>query len=414
MAFLGEIQFEKVLAAAFILCVSLNGQLGNLFRPIPLLLGFLYLWMLTCLQMSELRNLESVDIWAATYWKLLVFFACLTASIRSKAELQKIVIGIGIIIFCYQLYSWLDFIKGGSYVYQQSMVRMTGVWSPRGGGYGSANGWGFLGLVGLPIAIAFSELANKLLLRILGIIFGLITSLCILYSGTRGAMLAAALFLTWRYRRELLKARYAIFFAVISIGGSLFLPSAIKDRALSIVKKSDDTEVDKGKIAASKSAESRLQGLIDGFKIANRYPIFGCGPAASGQARIELQQGEGFTTSEESALQLHNLYGQIVGELGYVGLMIWLAILVTCLYETIEMRSRFVKAKDSHNYALYVIGNMLLGLILCMLIYGIAGHTLYDWRWLVIFALTNSYSALSAIEHANCDTTSINSNELVS
>lgn len=389
---LGEIQFEKVLAGAFIVVALLAGDVSNLVRPIPAILGALFVWMHLSFEASQFRYLESAIYWHDDYWKKLVFFCCLTISIRSRHQLKLLVVGVAAIIFAYQLYSWFDFLNGGSFVFQQGMKRMKGVWEDVG--YGAGNAWGFLGLFGLPFAVACYRLSERRWQRLLSIAFCGTTAFSIVFSGTRGAMAAGAAYMAAVFRKRLFHIAYLLAGIFLLIGIVAVLPDEVTHRIGSIVGTSNGDPDDPFERIAEESVSSRLQGLIDGFSLANEFPVFGCGPRASAYARNTLERGENERVSNpDYELQLHNLYGQVVGELGYVGLLIWGLLIVTCSAQIWQLRQRTIADNIEHK-AVVVFCDLCLGLLAVLLIYGMAGHTLYDYRWLFVFGLVNSICAL--------------------
>ena len=66
------------------------------------------------------------------------------------------------------------------------------------------------------------------------------------------------------------------------------------------------------------TAEQRITGLIGDFKVSLRRPVFGHGLGTSREANANFR-GED--------LPSHNLYTEVAEELGYVGLMLLLALI---------------------------------------------------------------------------------------
>ncbi len=348
------------------------------------------------MQMSELNSLESALHWKDYYWKQLVFFICLTVTLKSVKQIRLIIFLIASIIFLYQIYSWMDFINGGSYVAQQGMKRMKGTWADTG--YGAGNAWGLLGLFGIPFAIAIYGLVHKPVFRPIALCFGTSCVLCIFFSGTRGAMVASAVLGVVHIGNRLHDPRYIVATIAIIVFGFPFLPVQVQNRFLTLVQSVKEEEATQFDKIATESARGRLQGLVDGFRLANNSPVFGCGPAVSAQAVGLMREKGGQVIEEEKILQLHNLYGQVVGELGYVGFFAWISLVLTVTICVSSGRATAKLTGSAEGDERYIIGTMILGLMGVMLVYGMAGHTLYDYRWLIVFALANSYSALPDVD----------------
>ncbi len=389
LGFLAEVKFERWLAGAFVILAACSGNLQALAGKVALLVWILFAWMFISAEMSEYQ--EVAILWKENYWKKLVFFAALTTIFRKKEDFHFVIMGVAGIIFLYQLQTWKEYVQGGAYVYQQGMKRMAGIWS--GPGYGAGNAWGNLALFGVPFAVACRQLSTQFTMKALSIGFLASSLLCIAFSGTRGAMITAIFYLVAIYRRSLLRFRYAVLVLFGLLIGLPLLPEAVQNRFLSIVVTKDAVEMTGAEKIAAESAKGRLQGFITGFVLANESPLFGCGPTASAQAAFELQQSTG-ENADAQPLQLHNLYGQIVGELGYPGLLIWLLLLGTSAWSV----RRTIQASTFPNSgvsSVSVIGNLLLGLIAVMAIYGFGSHNLYDVHWLFIFGMVNAFCSLT-------------------
>ncbi len=392
LAFLADWKFERLLAGIFIIVSLAQGKLSNLLRPIPMLLFLLACWMWVCAIMSPYANVLEAVHWRDNYWKLLVFFACVTLSVSRVGQIRVVLIGVAWIIFLYQIYSWIDFVRGGSYVYQQGMKRMIGVWSPRG--YGGGNAWGYLGLFGVPLAITWCRLSRRQTPRVLALAFLVSTCLCIVYSGTRGAMVVALVYLLYVFRKQLLKVRTIVICLMVVLTVLPVLPTGVRHRMALLVVQVDDENATGADKIAEKSAEGRWRGLINGFQLAQRSPFFGCGPAASPDAALDLRRELGTSPKDDHAMQLHNLYGQLAGELGYVGFALWSLLIVVCVVRGFAARRRQIALDVVDRRALSVFWECLLGMFVVFVIYGMAGHTLYDEKWLLLFGLVNSYENL--------------------
>ncbi len=121
----------------------------------------------------------------------------------------------------------------------------------------------------------------------------------------------------------LLKAkRKALFVLVTSlfviIASFYFLDQAHKERYLSIVR---------GDVRGTATAQGRIDGVISDFKVALKRPIFGHGLGTSAEANYHVTG---------NAQLSHNLYTEILQELGIIGLIIILFFI----------RSIFMKFSD--------------------------------------------------------------------
>jgi O-antigen ligase len=181
---------------------------------------------------------------------------------------------------------------------------------------------------------------------------------------------------------------------LILLVGFPLLPNDVKGRFLTLFAPKDSGELTNAEKVAAASAEGRLQGLIDGFRIANQAPFWGVGPNCSAEAAFDMRVEEGIE-SGNYVLQLHNLYGQVVAELGYPGFLIWVGIYLNSVVSIYRANASKKHLNDVESEQFKWTGQLLLGWLVVLAVYGMAGHTLYDYKWLVTFAIINAWLAIS-------------------
>src|SRR5262249_12556924 len=154
-----------------------------------------------------------------------------------------------------------DFVRGGSYVYQQGMKRMVGVWS--GGGYGAANGFAALAVFTLPLTVYYFYQSSTKIAKCLGALGIALHYLCIMFSATRGALVVAIGYALIYLRSRIFTPKVAALL-VITVGLTIpLLPENLRHRFwdLTIGSSDEHADDDKNKIARE-SAESRWQGFM--------------------------------------------------------------------------------------------------------------------------------------------------------
>ena len=255
---------------------------------------------------------------------------------------------------------------------------MAGTWS--GPGYGVGPAWGFLGAMTVPMGVfAFRYWQDhpKLKWLMLGLIF--VSFVSMVYSGSRGALIACVAWGLFYLRGHIVKFKYIVMIVPIAVMAFVFLPEQYKERYFSSFTASKGDSSKASQVAAD-SAASRLDGLLDGIAMANNNPIFGYGPSVSQWARGDVSQ-------KHVGLQMHNLYGQVMGDGGYLGFIVFLLLWLTCT-RALNTKKLEVDSADRMLQRFVYVKDAILGEIIIMLIYGFAAHSLYSIRWVWIYALT--------------------------
>ncbi len=167
----------------------------------------------------------------------------------------------------------------------------------------------------------------------------------------------------------------------------LALPDYLKDRYLASIPsipKQAPALADPVIEQHRKSAESRLTGLIDGWELAKERPIFGQGPGSSPLARKKVN--EELRYNSEYDYQMHNLYGQLLAETGFLGTILFFSIIIIYFYQLSNIRSIEERFPKIYNYKLALQNSMLV-----LLFYGFVSHTLYRYYWFLLFACHGAF-----------------------
>lgn len=380
--FLDAIHFERLIMAFGWAALFLTGRLRTRFSGITALVIVFYAWMLLSYVLSPYQNYMHTDIWLSNYWKLIVFYFLVLFAINDLKDLTRIFKGFVIVLFVYQLHSWFDFANGGSYVYQQGVKRIVGVWS---GGIGAANAFGMIALFSLPFALFWFNSARKTVEKAFLLFYFLLTTATIIFSGTRAALVGLVFMLVMTLGGRLKNRKIVFLLAVMIVAVVSAIPEELKHRYFDLTLFKDETEVTSrvDEIAIA-SAEGRKEGLIDGLNLGLKRPVFGYGPGASSIARLEVRPMPTGTEQGREHLQLHNLYGQIVSETGFGGALIFLSTLAVYFYQL--RRLKHTAAVDKEEKAVFENFRYTFYLgMLVWLFYGFFSHTLYRYPWFLLF-----------------------------
>src|SRR5262249_57671238 len=99
------------------------------------------------------------------------------------------------------------------------------------------------------------------------------------------------------------------------------------------------------------SADDRIEGLKTGFDLLNQYPLTGCGPGA-----WRLATGR--------QTESHNLYGQVMGEMGTLGIVSFGALLTTLALALRQIRSIYKSHSEwwGHDFLYFLTSALALSL----------------------------------------------------
>ncbi|GIW84270.1 MAG: hypothetical protein KatS3mg106_783 [Gemmataceae bacterium] len=354
---LGEIHLER-LYMLFTLGVWVvyphKRWLGNALQGgvAGLAAAVLLAWLLS--PWSE-RSQPVVEDW----FKILVFFLLLTTTVEDEAGLRRLVVGFVLVMGLYQLHSLREYL-GGRHTYRMGIARMIGVDQTMG----DPNTFGASLVVALPLlgALWQSGIGGRWG-RVACVGYGALSVLCILLTGSRSAFLGLLTWGTLLISRSRQRFRLLIVAILVAPAAFLTLPESLQNRFLTII----DPSV--GPKNAQESGQGRIEGFFTGLALWQAYPLAGVGPGA-------------WRPATGSKLESHNLYGQLVGELGTVGLLAF-AGLLAAYHSNIRRLRRVGQDHPFLQHWLPLTLARAIGIsVLLLLVLGIFGHNLYRYTWL--------------------------------
>jgi O-antigen ligase len=291
--------------------------------------------------------------------KIVVFYFLLVTTINDEEGLKTIAVGFLVVMGLYLLHSFREYL-GGRHTYRMGIARMIGVDQT----LGDPNSFGASIVFALPIVVAVwrSGLGGRLGRWLLVGYVGL-SSLCVLLTGSRSSLLGLAIWfmiVIWntRYRMVALAG-----FAAAAPLAFVALPESLQTRFETII----NPEV--GPANARESGEGRLHGFFTGFKLWEHSPLSGVGPGA-------------WRPATRSKIESHNLYGQLMGEMGALGVITFVALL-GCFWMNLRavkrLRGHFPEWKNDLTFTLPAAVGVAVFLLLFM---GNFGHNLFRFTWL--------------------------------
>jgi O-antigen ligase len=138
-----------------------------------------------------------------------------------------------------------------------------------------------------------------------------------------------------------------------------------------------------GPANAQESGQGRIQGFFVGLNLFSRFPITGVGPG-------------GWRPASGMKIESHNLYGQMLGELGAVGAVAFLLLLLSIGLGVRKLLKQ-IKANETRPQMLplYHLVQAIGISTLLLLLMGMFGHNLYRYNyvWYAAFlsVLARSY-----------------------
>ncbi len=356
---LGDLQMERAYMVLLILAWIVSPEKAFTGNRLHRALAAFTLAVLVCWAMSPYRDLTWET--AESYLKVMVFYLLVVTTVKDERGLRRLVALYLIATGLYMTHSLWEYIHG-RYESRMGISRMIGVDVT----YRDSNAFASTLVLALTLTLPFWKTATgRGRLALAGFSGGAV--LCVLLTGSRGGFIAlcvVGLLLGWqsRYRGRLL-----VLLGLLGCLSVVALPGYLQNRFLTII----DPSV--GPANAQASAQGRLIGFFDGLALWERNPLLGVGPGSFLHAT-----GKGYNP--------HNLYGQVLGEMGTLGVLALAGLLAAFWANTREARRLRVPARGGTDFSGEVVRAVGLAVLL-LLLQGMGGHNLYryNWLWLAAF-----------------------------
>jgi O-antigen ligase len=359
---LGELQFERIYMIVMVVVWALTPGKGWLPNRIHLALACFTAVMLLSWAASPYADRESI---LENYFKVVTFYVLVVTSVRDEKGLRLLMLSYLVAVGLYASHSLLEFLNG-RIEWRQGISRMVGV----DVSYRDPNAFAYTLLTALPMTMPFWSEKGGVLRRPLLLGYTGLSVLCILLTGSRAAFaglcffgLMAILISGGSRKGVLLLAGLG----ALAIG--TLLPGPLQNRFMTLIDSSY------GPANAQLSAGGRIEGFLAGVELWQQSPLLGFGPVAFFAVATGREGGA------------HNLYGQLLSELGTLGALAF-AGLIWCFWRNTAEARRFFRERPRapRGFAFYVARAVGITIVL-MLLLGWAGHNLYryNWLWLAAF-----------------------------
>jgi putative inorganic carbon (hco3(-)) transporter len=278
----------------------------------------LILWMIVSMVMNGSLMVENRDMGLVIsyYAKIAVLYWFLSCSVRSSGQVKTVMVvfvilalllsiegiqhkltGVG---WAGQKLGWIDpevLVAGGT-----GRTRWVGIFDGPGV-------FAVIYTVALPFVLAGLNKAFPLYVRIVSLISLPLIAVATYFNGSRGGFLATLAVFVLYFGKNLKRSKVSAFFGIaLAVGFFVAAPAYM-------------TEVNDG----SKSSYHRIEMWSEGFEMVTTHPIFGI--------------GRGNFRSYTGSLVAHNSAVEIMGETGFIGLLIWISLVY------LSMKNAYLYAK---------------------------------------------------------------------
>jgi O-antigen ligase len=328
--------------------------------------GFLALTVAVCWMASPWASTPTSERIVEDYFKIFVFYGLLVLTIHDERNLKRLLVGLMAVMGLYLAHSLREYICG-RHVWAMGIRRMIGVDVTMG----DPNSFGGTIVYMLPLVVPFWLDSAGRRWRWLLAGYVLLSLVSIGLTGSRSSLLGLAVVTMLLVVRSGYRVRMAALALMLTPVLWAALPEALQTRFETII----DPSV--GPANAQESAQGRIEGLLTGIQLWESNPFTGCGPGAWRPAAGELK-GKPW----QMVLESHNLYGQIIGELGSLGAIAMIAVLLGFWSNLRWIKKSYQLHPEWGHDFLYRVAQAIGFGVLLLLFIGNFSHNLYRYHWL--------------------------------
>jgi O-antigen ligase len=292
------------------------------------------------------------------YFKLLVFYLLIVLVVHDEKGLRHLLLGFLAVMALYMLHSLREYV-GGRHTFRMGIARMIGV----DRAMGDPNSFGASIVYALPFVVPFwaGNPSRRLRLFLAGYVA--LSFVCVGLTGSRSSFLGLLLCVLVTVLRS--RWRWPLLLAAVLAAPALWaaLPPSLQNRFETIIH----PEV--GPANAIESGQDRIVGVQLGLELFASHPLMGIGPGA-------------WRPATGSPIESHNLYAQLLGEMGLLGALTFGAILVGFWVNVRAVRKAYRAHPEWGRDFLYHVAGAIGLAVLLLLFEGGAGHNLFRYSWL--------------------------------
>jgi O-antigen ligase len=302
------------------------------------------------------------------YFKVAVFYVLVLTTVRDERGLRLLILLFLEAVGLYMAHSMLEFVNG-RYQWRMGIRRMIGVDQT----FSDPNAFASSLIYSLPLTLPFWASGPSKGQRVLLAGYTLCVCACVALTGSRAGFVGlcafALLALLMMVKRKEIVFVLGGFVGVAGVGvAAVALPAELQNRYLTLLDPSY------GPKNAAESASGRMAGLLYGIEAWEKSPLLGHGPRAFD-----------FATGRMGGA--HNLYGQVLSEMGTLGALALGALVVCFGLNWLEVRRAYRHRPEMAGDFPYQVSRAMGLTLILLLLLGWSGHSLYryNWQWFAAF-----------------------------
>ena len=356
----GEIKAELVFALLILIRLFVTGEAIDKLSLQKNSINKYLLLFTACIFLSFAVAWDKQYAWDNAVYhfiKVFILYFMVLLSIENEKDL-KIFIWSLILIYTYlayePVYNYIAGVGGSQQMYGVNYIADSGILA---GHVGLANNMNQMIPIVFYLVFGIQDKQKKIFASIPLIIF----IICLIGSGSRGGVLGFMVFGLCIVYFSKNRVKVGLLSASLCVLLLIFTGLSSTTKRINV-----------------QSGQGRFTGLTHGIEMVKRGNLLGVGPGCFLFAR-----GKYFGYTMES----HNIYGQVMGELGIPGTIAWFFFIRQIFINLIEAKRnlRRVSLKQSFLYSL-AMGlhvSLIVRLFVCM-----ASHSLYFFYWYVVAPLS--------------------------
>jgi hypothetical protein len=312
------------------------------------------------------------------WFKIVFFYFLFVTVVHDERGLKHLTWGFLLVMGLYMAHSLWEYL-GGRHTFRMGISRLIGIDSSQG----DPNSFGASIIFALPIVSAFWNSRPSKSLRLALLLYFALSVGCILLTGSRSAFLCLVLWGVLKIARSSYRWKALILSVVAAPIVFFALPESLQNRFETII----NPEV--GPENAKVSGQGRIDGLLTGFDLLSTHPLTGVGPGA-------------WRPATGSEIESHNLLGQLVGEMGLLGLIGFSLILLGFWLNLRWMKRKSRAMPELQSTFLLNLSHAIGMGVFLMLVAGMFGHNLFrhNWLWYGGFLLIARFSLTQELKRA--------------
>jgi hypothetical protein len=356
-----ELRAETIVGLASTIRILAEKRTFIILSPHYNLVNKYFALFIASIIISYILAIDRTFSWEFTVFdfiKVIIIFILVLGGIKDNKDL-KIFVWFFVVLFSYLAYEpFYGFLTGTGGVQEGYGVNYIGDVGILSGHVAAANNMNQM----IPIAIFLFLTIRKTAMKAIGLIPVIIFLIVLIGSGSRGGVIGFLMFCCVTIALIKNQLKYIIVVGVTAI----------------IIVVFSATFVDTGSRITKSSIIGRLKGFNHGVEMILKGHPFGVGPGCYMKARGKYF---GFT------MMSHNLYGELVGDLGITGTIAWI-FLIRQVFLNLFLSKRKLESLSLQNDFLYKLTMGLLISLIVRLGVGLGSHGLYYFYWYLIAALS--------------------------